>query len=280
MKIQSQSAEIRRLGAPPAYSRVVEAALKISPSSAGEFKSCPQLLKFRAIDRLPEPFSPAAARGSLVHGVLERLFREPPEARTPANAERLLVALWDELRAGDLAGLDLDDADWLERSREMLGNLFVLEDPRSVTSSQLEWWVEYELEDLHLRGIIDRLEKRSDGSWVLTDYKTGRVPVERRELQAFFGLRFYALVCWRAFGTMPRAIRLVYLSNPEILTLEPNERMLVAFERQMRALATAIRKAMARDDWRTSQSALCGFCSFRDRCPAWAEEPVGAAARA
>lgn len=277
--MRSQGAEIRLLVASRAYCRAMDPPLKLSPSSAGDFKSCPQLFKFRAIDRLPEPFSPAAARGSLVHGVLERLFKEPAEARTPANAERLLLELWNDMRA-ELAGLEPDDAEWLERSREMLDNLFRLEDPRSVTTSRLEWWVEYELEDLHLRGIIDRLEKRPDGSWVLTDYKTGRVPVERREMHAFFGLRFYALVCWRAFGTMPRAIRLVYLSEPAILTLVPNERMLIAFERQMSALGTAIRRAMGRDDWRTSQSALCNFCSFQDRCPAWADEPATVAASA
>ena len=250
--------------------QTAHAGLRLSPTGAGDFKTCPQLFKFRAIDRLPEAFSPAAARGSLVHAVLERLFEAPPEDRTPDAADRLLVEVWEDLRGADLAGVDLDDDEWLERSREMLSNLFRLEDPRSVAASELEWRVEYRLDDLHLRGVIDRLERRRDGSWVLTDYKTGRIPVERREMHAFFGLRFYALVCWRAFGTIPSAIRLVYLADPAILTLAPNERMLIAFERQMKALGTAIRRAIRRDDWRTSRSALCTYCSFRDRCPAWA----------
>ena len=124
---------------------------------------------------------------------------------------------------------------------------------------------------MHLRGIIDRLEERSDGSWILTDYKTGRVPGESRELSAFFGLRFYALVCWRAFGVMPKEIRLVYLSDPAVLTLNPNERMLIAFERQMKALARAIQRAVDRDDWRTRPTPYCMSCSFQARCPAWAQ---------
>jgi putative RecB family exonuclease len=111
---------------------------------------------------------------------------------------------------------------------------------------------------------------------VLTDYKTGRVPGESRELSAFFGLRFYALVCWRAFGVIPREIRLVYLADPAVLTLSPNERMLVAFERQMLALGSAIRRAVDSDDWRTRPSPFCMSCSFHSRCPAWAasEEPA------
>lgn len=252
-----------------------EALLKLSPSSATDFKSCPQLFKYRSVDRLPEPVSGAAARGSLVHAVLERLFAEPPDRRTPEHAEELLDALWRQVREDPdfrPAGLGgPEEASWLDASRRLLRNYFKLEDPRALHATQLEWWVEYELSDVHLRGIVDRLEERPDGAWVLTDYKTGRVPGESRELSAFFGLRFYALVCWRAFGVMPKEIRLVYLSDPAVLTLNPNERMLVAFERQMTALARAIQRAVDRDDWRTRPTPYCMSCSFHDRCPAWAQ---------
>ncbi|MGH2735245.1 MAG: PD-(D/E)XK nuclease family protein, partial [Actinomycetota bacterium] len=75
-----------------------QALLRLSPSSASDFKSCPQLFKFRAVDRLAEPASVAASRGSLVHAVLERLFAEPPPNRTPQRAEFLLEALWRAVR--------------------------------------------------------------------------------------------------------------------------------------------------------------------------------------
>jgi putative RecB family exonuclease len=247
--------------------------LNLSPSSASDFKSCPLKFKFRSIDNLPEPTSTAAARGSLVHAVLERLFAERPPQRTPERAESLLVALWNEVRnAPEIRPPDLvedQEQAWLSGSKSLLRNYFRLEDPRLLTASQLEWWVEYELADLHLRGVIDRVEELGDGSWVLTDYKTGRVPGEMRETNAFFGLRFYALVCWRAFNVMPREIRLVYLADPSVLTLNPHDQMLIAFERQMLALGKAIRRAGERDDWRPSPSPLCMWCSFQDLCPAW-----------
>lgn len=248
--------------------------LKLSPSSASDFKSCPQLFKYRSIDNLPEPRGPAAARGSLVHLVLERLFAEPAEERTAERAQILLLETWRDMREEDEYrphGLTPEqEAQWLREGQKLLRNLFRLEDPSSLDASRLEWWVEYELADLHLRGIIDRLEVRPDGSWIITDYKTGRVPGETRELMAFFGLRFYALVCWRAFGVIPEAIRLVYLSDPAVLTLNPNEQMLVAFEKQMLALGKAIRRAAERDDWRARPSPFCMSCSFQSMCPAWA----------
>ncbi len=249
------------------------ALLKLSPSRATDFKSCPQLFKYRTIDRLPEPVTKGAARGSLVHLVLERLFVEEAPRRTPERAEELLQQTWTELREDpeyrpDELGEDQEQI-WLADSRRLLANLFKLEDPARLGTSKLEWWVEYEVADLHLRGIIDRVEERSDGSWVLSDYKTGRVPGESRELAAFFGLRFYALVCWRSFGVIPKEIRLVYLSDPAVLTLEPHERMLIAFERQMLALGQAIKRAVNKEDWRPRPSPFCMTCSFQSMCPAW-----------
>jgi putative RecB family exonuclease len=254
------------------------ALLKLSPSSATDFKSCAQLFKFRTVDRIPEPVTKGAARGSLVHAVLERLFLEPPGTRTPDKAMNLLESLWREVRLEpDIRPVNLVDEDetrWLAEAQKLLRNYFKLEDPRALHASRLEWWVEYELPDIHLRGIIDRVEERPDGSWILTDYKTGRVPGETRELAAFFGLRFYALVCWRAFGRIPHEIRLVYLNDPAVLALNPDERMLVAFERQINALARAIKRALDTDDWRPRPSPYCMSCSFQDLCPAWADARI------
>ena len=46
----------------------------LSPSRAADFKQCPLLYRFRAIDRLPEPSSTAQVRGSVVHAALEQLY--------------------------------------------------------------------------------------------------------------------------------------------------------------------------------------------------------------
>src|SRR4030088_2203533 len=62
----------------------------LSPSRAGDFLTCPLLYRFRVIDRLPEPPSPAAVRGTLVHAVLEHLFDRPATDRTPEAARSLL----------------------------------------------------------------------------------------------------------------------------------------------------------------------------------------------
>jgi putative RecB family exonuclease len=61
----------------------------LSPSRAGDFMACPLLFRYRTVDRLPEPSSPDAVRGTVVHKVLEDLFDLPSADRTPARAADL-----------------------------------------------------------------------------------------------------------------------------------------------------------------------------------------------
>ena len=69
----------------------------ISPSRAGDFMSCPLLYRFRTVDKLPEPFSIDAVRGTVVHKVLEDLFDLAAADRTPERAHELIVPAWESL---------------------------------------------------------------------------------------------------------------------------------------------------------------------------------------
>src|SRR5690606_23940990 len=70
----------------------------LSPSRASDFMQCPLLYRLRVSDRLPEKPSEAATRGTLVHGVLERLFDAPAAERTAPRAKALLPGQWERLR--------------------------------------------------------------------------------------------------------------------------------------------------------------------------------------
>ena len=81
----------------------VEVVGALSPSRAGDFLACPLLYRFRTIDRLPEEPSPDAARGTLVHKVLEDLFDLPAADRTPDRAAEMLAPRWEALREAEPA---------------------------------------------------------------------------------------------------------------------------------------------------------------------------------
>lgn len=232
-----------------------------------DFKTCPQLFRYRAIDRLPEPEDPSSARGSLVHFVLETLLADDPSMRTAERAYELLDDSWEQL---ELPQRVFDEA------KGMLTNYFKIEDPSRIGEGQLEWFVEHEWNGLHLRGIIDRLEIDEEGEWVLSDYKTSRSPSDSFVLGAFFGLKFYALVCWRAFGKIPRLLRLVHLKEPEVISLVPTEEMLEALERQLKAVGQAIGRAVEKEDFRPRPGRMCGYCPHQSICPAMKQTEAAA----
>jgi putative RecB family exonuclease len=252
----------------------------LSPSRAGDFMQCPLLYRFRVVDRLPEAPSEAAARGTVVHAVLERIFDLPSEGRTLQAACELLVPQWKRVREenpllgelfdGDAAAV----AEWLSGAEKLLAEWFRLEDPTRLEPSDRELYVETVLDDgLLLRGYVDRLDVAPDGRIRVVDYKTGRAPRETFEAKALFQMKFYALVLWRLRGRVPSLLQLVYLGSGEVLRYCPDEAELLATERKLKALWAAIVRAAQTGDWRASPGRLCDWCDHRSLCPAWGGTP-------
>ena len=251
----------------------------LSPSRAGDFLTCPLLYRFRVVDRLPEPPSPAATRGTLVHAVLERLFDEPAAGRTPQTARDLLAPQWERLVAEEpeLAGMFTSDEQrsvWLDEARDMLDRYFTLEDPTRLEPRHRELAVEAVLESgLLLRGYVDRLDVAPDGEIRIVDYKTGTAPREEFEAKALFQMKFYAVVLWLTQGRIPKLLQLIYLGNGEIVRYAPDESDLRATVRKIEALWRAIERARSTGDWRHRPSRLCAWCAHQAICPAFGGTP-------
>ncbi|MUN37679.1 RecB family exonuclease [Actinomadura litoris] len=260
----------------------VQVVGSLSPSRAGDFMTCPLLYRFRVIDKLPERPSAAAARGTLVHAVLERLYDLPTGGRTPEAALELLVPQWERLleQEPELAELfagedgEAERAQWLEQARRMVERYFTLEDPRRLEPAERELFVETVLDSgLKLRGYIDRVDVAPSGDVRIVDYKTGTAPRADFEARALFQMKFYALVLWRLQGRVPRLLQLMYLGNGEVLRYEPDEADLRATQRKVEALWEAIRRAMDTGEWRPRTSRLCDWCDHRERCPQFGGTP-------
>jgi len=250
----------------------------LSPSRAGDFKTCPQLFKFRAIDRLPEPTSIYQARGTTAHLALQRLFDEPMDKRTPDRLFDLFRESWTDVRGEDeFEGMFQDEEEerkWGLESLELLRNYFAIEDPKTFDPEDRELDMLEDLDGIVIRGILDRIDRDVDGQLVITDYKTGRAPPERYALSAFFALKIYALLIRKRTGETPKELRLLYLNGPTLYRLPVDDRQLNAMDVQLRALWKAIDRALSSDRFPTRTGRLCDWCSFQEICPAFADDDV------
>ncbi|WP_083975608.1 RecB family exonuclease [Kitasatospora mediocidica] len=268
---------------PTATARRAVPPTGLSPSRAGDFLTCPLLYRLRVIDKLPEPPSAAATRGTMVHAVLERLFDHPAGERTADRARELLRPQWERLLAErpELAALFADDPDgaalarWLADAEKLLGQWFKLEDPTRLEPAERELYVETVLESgLKLRGYIDRVDVAPTGEVRLVDYKTGRAPSRDFEAKAMFQMKFYALVVWRWKGVIPKRLQLVYLGGGgDVVSYDPDEADLLSVERKLLALWETISRAVVTGEFPATRNRLCDWCDHQQSCPEFGGTP-------
>jgi putative RecB family exonuclease len=249
----------------------------LSPSKVSSFRDCALAFRFSAIDRLPEPPSLPAAKGTLVHRTLELLLGLEPEARTEDAALALLPqATADVLDGEEYLALELageERAVFVSQAATLVHKYFQLEDPRTIRPEGLELMLEAEVGGVRLRGIIDRLERDGEGRLVVTDYKTGRVPGERFEQGKLGGVHFYAFLCEQVLGERPARIQLYYLAEPVAIVAEPSDQSIRGLKSKVGAIWTAVERACERDDFRPNPGKLCDWCAFKQYCPAFGGDP-------
>src|SRR5580693_711115 len=253
----------------------------LSPSRAADFKQCPLLYRFRAIDRLPEAPSAAQLRGSLVHAALEQLYGLPATQRGLDTARSLVEPAWDQLIAegpGLTGELDPGQrAELLEEARALLSGYYRLEDPTRFDPQCCEQRVEVELADgTLLRGFIDRIDVAPTGELRVVDYKTGKAPPAARalaEFKAMFQMKFYAVALLRSRGVLPTRLRLIYLADGQLLDYSPDEAELLRFEKTLTAIWRAIQSAGATGDFRPRPSRMCDWCPHHEHCPIFGGTP-------
>ncbi|WP_018599602.1 RecB family exonuclease [Mycobacterium sp. 155] len=249
----------------------------LSPSRAGDFKRCPLLYRFRAIDRLPEPHSPAQLRGSLVHAALEQLYGLPAAERVQDTALALVEPAWTQVVAAEPELADMASPALFEEARRLLSGYYRLEDPTHFDPDSCELRVEVELTDgTLLRGFVDRVDIAPTGELRVVDYKTGKAPPETRtmaEFKAMFQMKFYAVALLRSRNVMPARLRLVYLADGQVLDYSPDADELLRFERTLMAIWRAIQTAGATGDFRPNPSRLCSWCAHQALCPAFGGTP-------
>jgi ATP-dependent helicase/nuclease subunit B len=224
----------------------------LSPTALERWAACPrryffaQVLRVRAretpefVDRIS-----AASKGSLVHEVLDRFYKEvlarphvKPSAEAWTDAERQRVGeIFDEVcREFEDEGLVgrrvLWDLDRIDIEQEVMRFLDHDDDYRRVqgavpVATELPFGPDAASDatldlpggrHVSFKGFADRVDRRADGSLVVLDYKTGRLSDDVRRIaddDTFVGgtklqLPVYALAAATAHGTPDTPVRAAY----------------------------------------------------------------------
>jgi putative RecB family exonuclease len=131
-----------------------------------------------------------------------------------------------------------------------------------------------------LRGIVDRLERGTDGSLIITDYKTGRSPRDSQTKDRMTQMMLYAWLCRAHFGESPASLRLMYVRDGRTIVAEPTEQQISFQEKRTQAIFKAITSSCTTGRFAPQKSALCNFCAYQPWCPEFGGNPDLAATEA
>ncbi len=257
-----------------------------SPSSLNCFENCPRQYAFRYIEKIPvETEGIEAFVGKRVHEILERLYQFVGQRLLPslpkviARYHANFDAQYDAARVRiTREGTPADF--YREAGVRGLENYYRRHYPfdRDQTVG-LEKPIQFALDEdgkYAVRGIIDRIARAKDGVLEIHDFKTGRRIPKQDDLDRDRQLGLYELGIREQLGESGE-IRLVWH-----YVLRDAQRVSQRTPEQREALrastARAIDKIRSAEEFPPKPSALCGWCEFRDRCPA--VNPARAAALA
>jgi putative RecB family exonuclease len=252
---------------PPAY---------LSPSSIGTFRDCPMKFKFSRIDRISEPPTWSIHIGTFVHEVLEHFYQLDADERTPARAKEMATERWKESDwESQVLALTKPEGgiiDFKRQAIECINNLWKVEDPTVTELVGMEHEVDAMIDGVRMKGYIDRFTFDDEGSVIISDYKTGKVPNPKfkSEDDKFFQLITYALMLQEADQEVTSKVQLLYLKFGQTHEMTVTPVKLNIARGVIVETKELIDEACASGDFACKVSKLCDWCFFKPQCPAHA----------
>ena len=235
--------------------------LSLSASDLTLYLTCPLKYKFARVFGIPQEPTINQRFGILMHNVLERFHKEPPEEGDELRAlNRLFESGW---RRGGFGKSD-DEMQYRDRGKEALRLYWERERLSDSEPVWLERKFDFKVADHHVRGRVDRVDRMADGAFELIDYKTGERKTEE-ELDSDLQLALYRMAAREAWD-----IEAAYASYDYVLDADkvaaptkPDDA-----ERVERTVVTVGEGVLSQDFEPRPSPSVCSWCDYRLICPA------------
>jgi DNA helicase-2/ATP-dependent DNA helicase PcrA len=235
--------------------------LSLSASDLTLYLTCPLKYKFARVFGIPQEPTINQRFGILMHNVLERFHKEPPEEGDELRTlNRLFEGGW---RRGGFGGTD-DEMQYRDRGREALRLYWERERHSESEPVWMERKFDFKVADHHVRGRVDRVDRLPDGSYELIDYKTGERKTEE-ELDSDLQLALYRMAAREAWDIEATTASYDYVLDAEKVEAptRPDDA-----ERVERTVVTVGEGVLSQDFEPRPSPSVCSWCDYRLVCPA------------
>jgi putative RecB family exonuclease len=248
-----------------------------SHSQLQTFEDCPLKYKLRYIGKIkkPEEQTIEAFVGSCVHIVLEKLYRDL--LRCKLNSLDDLRAyyrdVWEKEWAPTIKIVreELAPEHYFDYGAKCIRNYYEHYKPFDQSHTlDTEMWVSFALDragEYQVRGKIDRIARRPDGTWEIHDYKTsGHLPAQAA-VDADRQLALYQIGLKTRWPEAER-VELIwhYVGFDIALRSQRTPAQLQDLASQTIGLINQIEQER---EFAPRKSNLCDWCEYRPECPLW-----------
>jgi DNA helicase-2/ATP-dependent DNA helicase PcrA len=236
--------------------------LSLSASDLSLYLTCPLKYKFGRVFGIPQEPTINQRFGILIHNVLERFHKEPPETDEEGLPQLTYLFETGWRRTG--FGSTDDELQFRDRAREALRLYWERERVAEGEPVWLERKFDFKVGEHHVRGRVDRVDRLPDGDYELIDYKTG----ERRtaaQLENDLQLALYRLAAREAWEVEASTGSYYYVLDADKVAAPTKPDDAERVERTVLQVGEGI---LSQDFEPRPSPTVCSWCDYRLICPA------------
>jgi DNA helicase-2/ATP-dependent DNA helicase PcrA len=239
-----------------------------SYSQIEAYESCPLKYKYQYVLKIPTlPSGVAASFGSTLHKALQRFYKDFKD-NTLVDLDKLLSYMresWIPLGYTSKNYEEKMKSEGIKSLTDFYNNFH----NESIDVVDLEKFFKIKIsDDIMISGVIDRVDKIGKDKIEIIDYKTGKMP-EEKKLKKNMQLSIYALAATdkNLYGKKLEnvSLSLYYLQENKKISIEKTEKDIHDLKEEIREIAEEIN----RQEFKAKPSIMCDFCPFKINCEAW-----------
>ena len=235
---------------------------RLSATAVETYETCPLQFKFEREWKLSRQLHAAVQYGAAMHRILRTYYDSVRLGRTKTDNELL------QLFRDDLAASGIQDD--YQRDLYLKQGLQQLNDFLAATHStpapevlHTEEWFDVQIAGTKVAGRIDRMDRMSDGTVAIIDYKTGKAR-SQEDADESLQLSIYAMAAQQKWGYRVGALAFHNLEgNIAVISKRAEFQLEEARER-----VQAVARGIAEGNFKPKPDFHCTFCAFRGLCPA------------
>ena len=233
--------------------------MRLSYSAINTYQSCPLMYKFSYIDNLPTKPKPKMEFGNFLHKTLQFILDDRYHLPTLAETVRFYAENFDK----SVFSTEREAQNYFENGLKIVETFYKEIQEKTPPVMTTEEKFVLPIGKHQLAGIFDRIDKHSEDTFEIVDYKTGKVP-DQQKIDKDLQLTTYD---WAAKTKWPQIKDLkltLHFLGPNIKLSTSRDK---SHHQQLEEVVSKTAEKIEKGEFEPRPNSLCNYCDYQEFCP-------------